>query len=373
MKIVTIVGARPQFIKAAPVSKALREAGHTEFLLHTGQHYDYGMSQVFFDELDLPAADVNLNVRSGSHGQQTGQMLIGIEEVLLKEKPDWALVFGDTNSTLAGALAAVKLQIPLAHVEAGLRSYNREMPEEYNRVLTDHCADLLFCPTKTAVENLAKEGLTRGVHEVGDPMYDAVLMFSEKAKERSTILHDLGLKKGGYLLATIHRAYNTDDPQILESIFSALASMDEPVIFPIHPRTRQKIKELAFLNQKSKTCAETGRSIKNPKLIDPVSYLDMLILEQNARLILTDSGGIQKEAYFFAVPCLTLRPETEWVETVQSGWNLLVDVDPERILNGLQHDFPSTNSTPALFGNGQSSHEIIRILGEICVPVEKAV
>lgn len=218
MKVVTVVGARPQFIKAAPVSKALREAGHQEFLLHTGQHYDYGMSQVFFDELGLPEPDANLNVRSGNHGQQTGQMLIGIEDILLKEKPDWVLVFGDTNSTLAGALAAVKLQIPLAHVEAGLRSYNREMPEEHNRVLTDHCADLLFCPTKTAVDNLAKEGLTNGVHEVGDPMYDAVLMFSEKAAKTSTILRDLGLTKGGYLLATVHRAYNTDDQQILETL-----------------------------------------------------------------------------------------------------------------------------------------------------------
>ena len=356
MKIVTIVGARPQFIKAAPLSRALQAAGHREFLVHTGQHYDIGMSQVFFDELDLPQPDINLGVGSGNHGQQTGQMLIGIEDVLLKEKPDWVLVFGDTNSTLAGALAAVKLHIPLAHVEAGLRSYNREMPEEHNRVLTDHCADLLFCPTKTAVENLAKEGLTNGVHEVGDPMYDAVLMFSEKAKQRSTILHDLGLKKGGYLLATIHRAYNTDDLETLNSIFSTLATIDEPVIFPIHPRTQQKIKELGFLNQKSKT--------ENPKLIDPVSYLDMLILEQNARIILTDSGGIQKEAYFFGIPCLTLRSETEWVETVSNGWNLLVGVDPERILAGLKHVFPAKDQSPALFGDGQSAHKIVRVLGE---------
>ena len=371
MKVVTIVGARPQFIKAAPISKVLREAGHTEFLLHTGQHYDYGMSQVFFEELGLPAANVNLDVRSGNHGQQTGQMLMGIEEVLLKEKPDWVLVFGDTNSTLAGALAAVKLHIPLAHVEAGLRSYNREMPEEHNRVLTDHCADLLFCPTKTAVENLAKEGLTEGVYEVGDPMYDAVLMFSEKAKQCSTILHDLGLKKGGYLLATIHRAYNTDDPQTLKAIFSALTSINELVIFPIHPRTQQKIKELGFLNQKSKTCAEPGRSIENPKLIDPVSYLDMLILEQNARMILTDSGGVQKEAYFFSVPCLTLRSETEWVETVSNGWNLLVGVDPEQILAGLKHVFPAKDQSPVLFGNGRSAHEIVRILGEDRKPMQK--
>jgi UDP-N-acetylglucosamine 2-epimerase len=353
MKVVTIVGARPQFIKAAPVSKALREAGHTEFILHTGQHYDYGMSQVFFDELGLPAANVNLDVRSGSHGKQTGQMLIGIEEVLIKEKPDWVLVFGDTNSTLAGALAAVKLHIPLAHVEAGLRSYNREMPEEHNRVLTDHCADLLFCPTKTAVGNLAKEGLTKGVYEVGDPMYDAVLMFSEKAKQRSTILHDLGLKKGGYLLATIHRAYNTDDPQTLKAIFSALNSINEIMVFPIHPRTRQKIQDYGLLND--------AAAVNNLRLIDPVSYLDMLILEQNARLILTDSGGVQKEAYFFGIPCLTLRPETEWVETVQSGWNILVGADVEKIVL-LSQTFMPPVSHPAFYGNGQAVTQIIRIL-----------
>jgi UDP-GlcNAc3NAcA epimerase len=363
MKVVTIVGARPQFIKAAAISKALREAGHTEFLLHTGQHYDIGMSQVFFDELDLPQPDINLDVGSGSHGHQTGKMLMGIEDVLLAEKPDYALVYGDTNSTLAGALATVKLHIPLAHVEAGLRSYNREMPEEHNRVLTDHCADLLFCPTKTAVENLAKEGLTKGVHEVGDPMYDAVLMFSEKAKLHSSILQDLGLQKGDYLLATIHRAYNTDDPRILKSILSVLASNDGIVILPIHPRTRQKFQDGNLLKQIS--------SKSKLRLIDPVTYLDMLILEQNARLILTDSGGVQKEAYFFGVPCLTLRPETEWVETVQSGWNLLVGVDPERILAGLTHVFPVKDQFPELFGNGQSAHDIVRILGEHCFSAER--
>lgn len=354
MKIVTIVGARPQFIKAAPVSKALQEAGHTEFLLHTGQHYDYGMSQVFFDELGLPEPDANLNIRSGNHGQQTGQMLIGIEEVLLKEKPDWVLVYGDTNSTLAGALATVKLHIPLAHVEAGLRSYNREMPEEHNRVLTDHCADLLFCPTKTAVENLAKEGVTKGVHEVGDPMYDAVLMFSEKSAKTSTILQDLGLEKGGYLIATVHRAYNTDAPQTLEALFSALAAIREKVIFPIHPRTRQRLQDFGILDYDS----------SNLQLIDPVTYLDMLMLEQNARMILTDSGGVQKEAFFFAVPCLTLRPETEWVETVQSGWNILVDIEPEHIMAGLQHRFPSVDQQPKLFGTGQSARAIVQFFAK---------
>lgn len=355
MKIVTIVGARPQFIKAAPVSKALRAAGHTEYLLHTGQHYDHGMSQVFFDELGLPSADINLDVRSGNHGEQTGRMLVRIEEVLLSEKPDRVLVYGDTNSTLAGALAAVKLHIILAHVEAGLRSYNRRMPEEHNRVLTDHCADLLFCPTKTAVENLAAEGLTRGVHEVGDPMYDAVLMFSQKARERSTILQKLGLKNGCYLLGTIHRAYNTDDPQILKAIFLALQDIDETIVFPLHPRTRQKVMDYGLLDDIS--------TQRNLLLIDPVDYLDMLILEQNARMILTDSGGVQKEAFFFAVPCLTLRPETEWVETVRSGWNLLIGVDPEKISAGLQHTFPSADQRPAMFGNGHSAFAIAQILG----------
>jgi UDP-GlcNAc3NAcA epimerase len=354
MKVVTIVGARPQFIKAAPVSKALREAGHTEFILHTGQHYDYGMSQVFFDELGLPAADVNLNVRSGNHGQQTGWMLGGIEDILLAEKPDRVLVYGDTNSTLAGALAAVKLQIPLGHVEAGLRSYNRQMPEEHNRVLTDHCADFLFCPTQTAVDNLAKEGLTRGVYQVGDPMYDEVLMFSERARTNSTILQTLGLQKDGYLLATIHRAYNTDDPQTLQTIFAVLSALDETVIFPIHPRTRQKHQEYGLLD-------ETAAGIKL-RLIDPVSYLDMLMLEKNARIILTDSGGVQKEAFFFAVPCLTLRPETEWVETVESGWNLVVGVDAEKIAAGLRHSFPQADQRPPVFGDGHSSEALVKIL-----------
>lgn len=352
MKILTLVGARPQFIKAAPLSLAIRQGGHTEFLLHTGQHYDYGMSQVFFEELGLPEADLNLDVRSGSHGQQTGQMLARIEEVLLVEKPDWAIVFGDTNSTLAGALAAVKLHIPLAHVEAGLRSFNRQMPEEHNRVLTDHCADKLFCPTQTAVDNLAKEGLVQGVHRVGDPMYDAVLLFAERAAQRSTILQDLGLTRGGYLLATVHRAYNTDDPANLAAILSAFATLEEPVIFPIHPRTRQKMQDFGL------------GSIQSPNLrfIEPVGYLDMLLLEQHARRILTDSGGVQKEAYFFGVPCLTLRPETEWVETVSSGWNLLVGTDAARIRAGVQHIFPEQTAPPELFGDGHAAQKIAGLL-----------
>lgn len=355
MKIVTIVGARPQFIKAAPVSKALREAGHTEFILHTGQHYDYGMSQVFFDELGLPEPDANLNVRSGNHGQQTGQMLIGIEEVLLKEKPDWVLVFGDTNSTLAGALAAVKLHIPLAHVEAGLRSYNRQMPEEHNRVLTDYCADLLFCPTITAVENLARDGLTKGVYEVGDPMYDAVLMFSERARQRSTILIDLGIQPCQYLLATVHRAENTEHPENLRNILQAFSEIPEPIIFPIHPRTRACL-DVSQLRRLEKS---------HIQLIDPVGYLDMLVLEQNARMILTDSGGIQKEAFFFGVPCITLRLETEWVETVAAGWNVIAGADKDRIIACYQNVTLKSGIPPTLFGVGQSAQAIVNCLDAV--------
>ena len=259
MKVLHVVGARPQFIKAAPVGKALRAAGHTEVLVHTGQHYDDEMSAVFFRELEIPEPDYNLGVGSGPHGWQTGQMLMRIEEVLMAEKPDWVLVYGDTNSTLAGALAAVKLYIPLAHVEAGLRSFNREMPEEHNRVLTDHCSDLLFCPTQTAVDNpstgsghrLAREGITQGVHLVGDTMYDAVLQFAEIACQRSTILQDLGLKPKGYLLATVHRPYNTDVPENLRNILAAFAEIEEPIIFPVHPRTRQRIVEFAGNVQRS--------------------------------------------------------------------------------------------------------------------------
>ena len=361
MKVVPVVGARPQFIKAAPVSKALREAGHREFLVHTGQHYDYGMSQVFFDELGLPEPDINLGIGSGPHGKQTGQMLTGIEEILLAEKPDWALVYGDTNSTLAGALAACKLHIPLAHVEAGLRSFNREMPEEHNRVLTDHCSDLLFCPTQTAVDNLRREGITQGVHLVGDTMYDAVLQFSEIARQRSTILKDLGLEPKKFLLATVHRPANTDDPENLRNILTAFAEIEEPIIFPVHPRTRQKINELGLLNPKPKTSAETGRSIQNPKYIDPVGYLDMIQLEQAARMILTDSGGIQKEAYWLGVPCVTLRNETEWVETVQAGWNILAGSDLSRIINAVKGFVPSSDSFNS-DGTNQSAKRCVEVL-----------
>ena len=350
MKIVSVVGARPQFIKSAPVSKAIANAGDQEYLVHTGQHYDYGMSKIFFEEMGIHEPDINLNVGSGTHAQQTSQMLVGIEQVLLSHKPDIVLVYGDTNSTLAGALAAAKLQIKLAHVEAGLRSYNRQMPEEHNRVLTDHSSDLLFCPTQTAVNNLAHEGIKKGVYLVGDTMYDAILQFSNIAVKLSTILHRLELKSKEYLLATIHRPYNTDHPNVLASILSAFGQVDETIIFPIHPRTLNAL-EVANITIPL-----------NVNIIEPIGYLDMLMLEQNARIILTDSGGIQKEAYFFKIPCLTLRPETEWVETTESGWNKLVGTDSINIVTALKAHISGKLSHPDFFGDGHASEKIVNLL-----------
>lgn len=352
MKIASIVGARPQFIKSAPVSKAIAAAGHQEFQIHTGQHYDYGMSKVFFEDLNIAEPAINLGIGSGTHAEQTGRMLMGIETAFISQKPEVVLVYGDTNSTLAGALAAAKLNIRLAHVEAGLRSFNRRMPEEHNRVLTDHCSDLLFCPTQAAVDNLSREGIDEGVHLVGDTMYDAVLQFGELALQRSKILQSLKLEPKKYLLTTLHRAYNTDDPGNLNNILTAYQKVEDTIIFPIHPRTKQAIKT-------------AGIAIpRNVHVIDPVGYLDMLVLEKNARLILTDSGGMQKEAYFFRVPCLTLRPETEWIETVKSGWNLLVGSEPGRIIDGIyRHDWPD-NQPPSFYGDGHASEKIVQLLDQ---------
>lgn len=352
MKIVTVVGARPQFVKAAPVSKALR-LRHTEVLVHTGQHYDRALSDLFFEEMDIPRPDHELGVGSGSHGRQTGQMLIGIEDVLLAVRPDWVLVYGDTNSTLAGALAAVKLGIPVAHVEAGLRSFNRAMPEEHNRILTDHCTDLLLCPTQTAVDLLRGEGVTAGVHLVGDVMYDAALQFADVARQRSTILAELGLTPKGYALATLHRPYNTDDPSRLKEVLAALDALDMPVILPLHPRTRSRLAEPG----------DTRYAIRNTQYLPPVGYLDMLALEQSAALILTDSGGVQKEAYFFAVPCVTLRPETEWVETVAAGWNRLAWGDAAVVVDAARRPWPTTPSPP-VFGDGHAAERIVALLEE---------
>jgi len=321
MQIVTIVGARPQFIKAAVLSRELRKE-HTEILVHTGQHYDQNMSEIFFEELGIPAPDFNLGIGSGPHGKQTGEMLAAIEGVLLKERPDWVLVYGDTNSTLAGALAAVKLHIRVAHVEAGLRSFNRRMPEEINRVLTDHASDLLLCPTQTAVENLQNEGIARGVHLVGDVMYDALVWAAAQEKEPS-ILDTLDLEPGKYLLATVHRAENTDDPERLAGILAAFGQVRETLVWPVHPRTRLKLQELNW------------QPAGHVKLIEPLGYLNMAQLEKHARIILTDSGGIQKEACWLGVPCITLRDETEWVETVQSGWNILAGSEKKAILDAV--------------------------------------
>jgi UDP-GlcNAc3NAcA epimerase len=348
MKVASIVGARPQFIKAAPLDRELRKE-HQHVLIHTGQHYDYAMSAVFFDELGIPEPDYNLGVGSASHGKQTAEMLVGIEETLIGEQPHCVVVYGDTNSTLAGALAVAKLHLPLAHVEAGLRSFDRAMPEEINRVLTDHVADLLFCPTETAVRNLAREGITEGVHNVGDVMYDAVLRNMDAVERSSHLLDSLDLQSASYLLATLHRASNTDDEENLSSILQALNETDETVVLPLHPRTRHAMERVGFT--------------PSPRLrvLEPVSYLEMLNLEKNARLVLTDSGGVQKEAYFFGVPCVTLREETEWVETVQAGWNTLVGADKTRILNAVRTLEPQ-GQLPQVFGDGKASQKIVRHL-----------
>jgi len=348
MKILTVVGARPQFIKAAPLSKAIRK-NNTEILVHTGQHYDENMSDVFFKELDIPEPDYNLNIGSGNHGYQTGNMLIKIEEVITKEKPDKVLVYGDTNSTLAGALTASKLLIPVAHVEAGLRSFNMTMPEEQNRILTDHISKYLFAPTETAVGNLCNEGIRDGVYNVGDVMYDAILHFSKIAKSRSKILHSLGLKVGEYILATIHRAENTNNIERLKNIITAFNESGEYIVLPMHPRTRKYIENynLAFKD--------------NVKVIEPVGYLDMVMLESNCRMIVTDSGGVQKESFFLSKPCITLRDETEWVETVKYGFNVLAGADTEKIIN-LITGFNPARVRNDCFGDGDASGKIIDIL-----------
>jgi UDP-GlcNAc3NAcA epimerase len=319
MRVATVVGARPQFVKAAPVSHVLRRR-HEECLIHTGQHYDAKMSQLFFDELDIPDPDYNLGVGSASHGKQTADMLAGIEALLLKDKVDLVLVYGDTNSTLAGALAASKLHVPVAHVEAGLRSFNRLMPEEINRVLTDHLAEALFCPTNQSVTNLAREGINQGVHLVGDVMRDAMREQLERGVPSVRLLTEHDLRSKEYVLATIHRAENTDDPDRLRSIMAGLASIGEPVLLPLHPRTRAAL-------QRSGVAPDCGHI----RLSEPLTFSEMLAAEQNARVIVTDSGGVQKEAGWLSVPCVTVRNETEWVETVESGWNVLVGTDSQAI------------------------------------------
>lgn len=350
MKIISVVGARPQFIKCAPVSRTIRKH-HEEILVHTGQHYDPEMSDIFFEELDIPKPDYNLGIGSGTQGEQTGKMIIEIEKVLLEEKPDIVLVYGDTNSTLAGALAASKLQIKVAHVEAGLRSFDRTMPEEINRVITDHISNILFCPTDTAVMNLKNEGITEGVYNVGDVMVDALKYNQKIAEEKSTILQDLNLNSKEFLLATLHRASNTDNKKNLSSIVEAFSDVEATIVFPIHPRTRKCLKEYNLWE----------KILKNTKVIPPVGYLDMLKLESNARKILTDSGGVQKEAYMLRVPCITLRDNTEWVETVEEGWNILAGADYEKIRKFIK-EFEVPKKSKKMFGDGKASIKINELL-----------
>lgn len=349
MKIITIVGARPQFVKAAVVSAHLRQNAR-EILVHTGQHYDLNMSDIFFQELGIPAPDYNLGIGSGPHGAQTGKMLEAIEQVIIKEQPDCLLIYGDTNSTLAGALAASKLHIPVAHVEAGLRSFNRRMPEEVNRIVADHLATWLFAPTRAAIANLTSEGISQGVYRTGDVMYDAFLRMSQRAPSRSVILNTLHLSSKEYYLLTLHRAENTDDPAKLKAILSTLSQIDQKVIFPIHPRTLAKLAEYNLSFPKGSL-----------QLIEPVGYFDMLTLELNAAIILTDSGGVQKEAYMAKTPCITLRDETEWVETVEAHWNCLVGSEPRAIREALYLKWLGSGY-PDLFGDGAAGAQIAKML-----------
>ncbi|GDY12618.1 UDP-N-acetyl glucosamine 2-epimerase [Planctomycetota bacterium] len=348
MKIVTIVGARPQFIKAAPVSRALRER-HQEILVHTGQHYDDNMSGVFFRELGIPEPEVHLGAGGGSHGAQTAAMLTGIEGVLQRERPDRVLVYGDTNSTLAGALAAAKLHVPVAHVEAGLRSFNRRMPEEINRVVTDHLSDLLFCPSEISQRHLAAEGIVSGVHVVGDVMADALLNAARRA-DASQILIQHQLSPRSYVLATVHRADNTDDGVRLAAILQAFADIGRTILFPVHPRTRKAI-------------AAAGLSVpSNVRPCEPLGYLDLVRALRDADLVLTDSGGLQKEAYWLSVPCITLRDETEWVETVETGWNRIVGADRAAIVAAAA-DGRRPGDHPALYGgDGQATGKLVGLI-----------
>jgi UDP-N-acetylglucosamine 2-epimerase len=347
MKIVSIVGARPQFIKASTVSRVISKyPGIREIILHTGQHYDENMSRVFFEELTIPEPNYNLGVGSGSHAVQTGRMLKGIEELLVKETPDWTLLYGDTNSTLAGALAATKLHIPVAHVEAGLRSFNRIMPEEINRIVTDRISDLLFAPTETAINNLKREGLAGTSRFTGDVMLDSMLFFRAfvLANPERYRMEELPEK---YFLATVHRAENTDHPDRMRDLMTAFAGLPFQVLLPIHPRTRKILATSSVPN--------------NVQLLDPVSYLRMIHLTMNAVKVLTDSGGLQKEAYFLGVPCITLRTETEWLETLHDGWNIVTGVDPVKILRAADVPIPATPRQDS-FGDGNAAEKIVEFL-----------
>jgi len=358
-KIISIVGARPQFIKAAIVSKRLKEVHVNQLLLHTGQHYDSNMSAIFFKDLKIDTPDFYLGIGSGQHGEQTGNMLVECEKVLLKEKPCLAVVYGDTNSTLAGALSAIKLKIPVAHVEAGLRSYKRYMPEEINRVLTDHISELLFAPTSNAVNNLKKESIVDNVFNVGDVMLDLALEISSKMESyEENILKNYNLRKKQFILITVHRADNTDIKNNLFNIYEAikdLANKGYKIFFPVHPRTRNYLINYAFLDKKVPD---------NLILNEPISYNEMIVLEKNARVIITDSGGVQKEAYFFKTPAIIPRDKTEWVEIVRAGWNILTGADKQRIVDSVLQlwDTSHYNNWKDFYGNGNAGNKIANII-----------
>jgi UDP-N-acetylglucosamine 2-epimerase len=353
MRILSVVGARPEFIQAMPVSRAI-SAEHQEILVHTGQHYDYRMSQQFFDELDIPTPDYNLGVGSASQAQQTAEIMIKLEEVLINEKPDFVIVRGDTNSSLAAAIVASKLNIPFAHIEAGERSFNRGMPEEINRLVADRLANLHFCVSQIATHHLAVEGITGSVYWVGDVMLDALLYAQPIARAKSKILEQLQIEPRHYALVTIHRPANTDKPERIRQIITALNLVSETIILPVHPRTQ---KALSIINIHLED---------QIRIIEPVGYFDMLTLEENARLIATDSGGVQREAYYLGVPCLTLRDETEWVATLETGWNKLVGVDQKLILDAWFNFIPPIGHPP-IYGVGTAAQRIAEILNEIAV------
>lgn len=353
MKIATIVGARPQFIKIGPLSKKLRHQHH-EIIIHTGQHYDGNMSEIFFQQLEIPRPKYNLGIGSDRHGAQTGKMLNAIEEVLIKEKPDLVIVVGDTNSTLAGSLAAAKLQIPIAHIEAGLRSFQRSMPEEINRIITDCLATYLFCPTEQSIINLRREGITKNVFRVGDIMFDVLKYSIPIAEKKSNIISILSLKKGGYALVTCHRESNTNNKNNLSEIVQGLIDSHQLIVFPIHPRTKKFLKQYGLL--------KNLQNSSNIIITDPLSYFDMLVLQKNAAMVITDSGGMQKEAYLLQTPCITLRDETEWVETIQTGWNVVVGAKAKKIVHTLKNHRPKIKSYKKLYGNGDSSSKMVKIL-----------
>jgi UDP-GlcNAc3NAcA epimerase len=354
-KILTVVGARPQFIKAGVVSRVIRDNFSDqleEILIHTGQHYDKDMSDIFFKQLDLPQPKANLEIGSSSHGEQTGKMLSLLEKILLQEKPDMVVVYGDTNSTLAGALAAVKIHLPVAHVEAGLRSWNRRMPEEINRVMVDHISSLLFCPSDVSINNLKKEGILEGVVKTGDVMYDSALYCAKKAEQEKESFNrtckEFNISAGNYFLATVHRAENTDQIENLKQIISSFEKLPQKVVWPVHPRTKKTIEENKIV------CGN------NVVLTSPFSYLDMILFLKNAAMVLTDSGGVQKEAMFFETPCVTLRSETEWTETLESGWNLLSGIDSSQILKTVEaHSSTPKKNAEQIYGTGKSADKVI--------------